>query len=125
MSGLRIFSSPCQDMIAKASPDMAAGKRAVLGDFIANVVVSALSTPLHQLYGFIVTSGAVEGAAKEPFVSSAVGFLKRQYLTPAGRLSSVAARDVVLRIAYNAGIFTLYGSIDRAFVEHWPKTWTW
>lgn len=127
MSGLRILSDPIQSVLNKASPDMAPGSRAVLGDMLANIVVSALSTPFHQLYGFSVTNhaAALESGSQASIASTAKEFLKSQYLTSSGRISSVAARDVFLRVAYNATIFTLYGSIERSFVANWPKQLNW
>lgn len=128
MSGLRVFSQPCQDVLAKVSPDMSGGTRVVLGDFIANVCVSAVSAPLHQLYGFFAThrvAAAAEGGAQVSAAEAAKQFLRSQYLTSSGRISSVAARDIFLRVAYNATIFTLYGNIERGFVANWPKQLNW
>jgi hypothetical protein len=121
MSGLRVFSSPCQTMISSISPNMSPTSTIVWGDFIANVVVSAASAPIHQLFGWAVTTQVAE-PSKEPFSKSAVAFLKRQYLNEAGRISSVAGRDMFLRIAYNASIFTIYGFIERTLVSSWPES---
>jgi len=107
-------------------PSISEKPRVILSDFIANVFVSALSAPLHQLYGWSVTNRiAVAGTSQGSLVKDAVHFLKLQYLTPEGRISSVAGRDIMLRIAYNATIFTLYGSIERSFVAYWPTGWSW
>lgn len=128
MSGLRIFGQPCQDAIAVVSPGISPTVRCLLGEFIANVFVSALSTPFHQLYGFSVTQGLMAQSQAETKVSKlelAKGFLRSQYLTPTGRISSVAARDVVLRVLYNASIFTMYGPIERTLVCYWPKSLYW
>jgi len=128
MSGIRVVSQPCQDALGNARPDMNPVARTFLGELLANVVVSALSTPLHQLYGFVVTNRAAaaeHGVAQESLVSASRSFLRSQYLTPSGRVSSVAARDVFLRVAYNASIFTMYGPIERAFVAYWPKQLNW
>merc|ERR1740117_1655603 len=94
---------------------------------MANVGVSALSTPFQQLYSFSVTQAVVAEPTlqKESFYQASVKFLKQQYLTPAGRISSVAGRDIFLRVAYNASIFTIFGSIERNLVAHWPKHLTW
>lgn len=124
MSGLRVFSAPCQTGLQKVAPDMGATTRTILGDMIANIAVSSLSTPLHQLYGFSVTNrvaAAEAGGVQASMLEASKTFLRAQYLTPAGRLSSVALRDVFLRVAYNASIFTVYGSIERSFVANWPK----
>jgi len=127
MSGLRIFSKPCQDVLEKARPEISPGTRAILGDFIANIVVSAVSAPLHQLYGFSVTQRLIiaDGVAKESAMEASIKFLRKQYLTSTGRVSSIAGRDVLLRVAYNATIFTLYGFIERGFVSNWPNALQW
>lgn len=124
MSGLRVFSKPCQDGLQKVAPEMNATTRTILSDMIANIVVSSFSTPFHQLYGFSVTNrvaAAEAGGVQASMLEASKTFLRSQYLTPAGRLSSVALRDVFLRVAYNASIFTVYGSIERSFVAYWPK----
>jgi len=127
MSGLRVFSSPCQTVIAKASPSMDDTTKNILGDLIANVAVSALSTPLHQLYGFSVTQRLMdkEAGATESTVEAAKKFLRAQYLNPSGGISRVAGRDVVLRVAYNATIFTVFGFIERGLVSVWPNALNW
>jgi hypothetical protein len=125
MSGLRVFSAPCQQMIANSYPDLkekSPANLAIAGDLIANVVVSALSAPIHQVYGWSVTAraaAALDPSYNESFVVGATKFLKKQYITPSGSISSIAGRDVVLRIALNATIFTLYGFIERSLVQHW------
>lgn len=101
---------------------MGSGTKAILGDAIANVTVAAISTPFHQLYGWSVTHRvalAAEGGAQASMAEAAKSFLRSQYLTPAGRLSSVALRDVALRVAYG-GCFSIYGFIERSFVAYWP-----
>lgn len=126
MSGLRVFSTPCQDMLERLSRDtMSPTTRVILGDLIANIVVSAVSAPLHQLYQWSVTTRTAEATHAESFGRAAMGFLKSQYLTPSGTLSSVAGRDMLLRIVYNASIFTLYGFIERSIVGAWPASWQW
>lgn len=128
MSGLRVFSAPCQEGLVKLSPNMSPTTQVILGDLVANILVSAASAPLHQLYGWSVTTRVAETSAgnkAEPFVRAAMQFLKSQYLTPSGSLSSVAGRDMVLRIVYNASIFTMYGFIERTLVSTWPSSWQW
>uniref|UniRef100_A0A7S3P851 Uncharacterized protein n=1 Tax=Amphora coffeiformis TaxID=265554 RepID=A0A7S3P851_9STRA len=125
MSGLRVFSKPCQDVIQQLKPDMSPTARTVWGDLVANVLVSAASAPLHQLYQWSVTTRVAETTHVEPFVKAAVNFLKAQYLTSSGSLSPVAGRDMFLRVVYNATIFTMYGFIERTLVATWPSTLHW
>lgn len=128
MSGLRVFSDPAQTVIQKAAPDMSPTSRAIFGDLLANVVVSAMSTPLHQLYGFSVTHRVAGTAAGYPELSmpqASLKFLRNQYFTPAGGISSVAARDMVLRVMYNATIYSVYGQIERSLVANWPQSLLW
>ena len=102
------------------NPDLSLNAKVILGDLVANILVSAASAPLHQLYGWSVTTRVAHGSAT-PFVPAAVAFLQSQYLTPSGGLSSVAGRDMVLRVIYNASIFTLYGFIERGLVQLWSE----
>lgn len=108
MSGMRLFTFPAQEAIARLAPNMTKETKHVAGDMLANVVVSALSAPLHQLYGFVVTQPEGRGIT----VQGIKDFFKSQYLKD-GRISTVAGRDVILRVAYNATIFTIYGGIER------------
>jgi len=127
MSGLRVFSEPCQKGMAQLWPSLkdSPTNLNIAGDLVANVVVSAFSAPLHQVYGWSVTLRAAAAldpaASKESFVVGAIKFLKKQYLTPSGSISSVAGRDIVLRVALNATIFTMYGFIERSLVQNWSS----
>lgn len=108
MSGLRVFSYPAQNVIAQIGPSMPVEARHVAGDLLANVVVSALSTPLHQLYGFVVT----QPAHRRLTCDQALEFFRSQYIRN-GRFSKAVGRDVILRVGYNATVFTLFGLVDR------------
>ena len=48
-------------------------------------------------------------------------FLQRQYLDDSGRLSRLAARDLVVRIVYISACFSLFSGIERLAVNQWPK----
>eukprot|EP00929_Paragymnodinium_shiwhaense_P070359 TRINITY_DN3563_c1_g2_i1.p1 TRINITY_DN3563_c1_g2~~TRINITY_DN3563_c1_g2_i1.p1 ORF type:complete len:317 (+),score=24.88 TRINITY_DN3563_c1_g2_i1:67-1017(+) len=127
MSGLRVMSTPCQGVIQRHFPSMPTHSQIIFGDFLANVCASTLSTPLHQLYGWSVThrhASAAAGVSKESLLRGAVNFLRSQYFTASGHLKCTAGRDVLLRVAYNATIFTLYGSIERAVVASWDNAWS-
>ena len=129
MSGIRVFSKPCQDLMQRMDDArrLSLATRAILGDLVANIFVSAASTPLHQLYGWSVTTrvAAANNTTVEPFGTAAMKFLRAQYLTPSGHLSKVAGRDMCLRVAYNTTIFTLFGFIERNLVSTWPASWQW
>lgn len=120
MSGLRVLSGPCQTAMESAAPSMSQGARAFTALFVANCLVSAISTPFHQLYQFSVTQRLVL-SQEESVMKAAVAYLRKQYLTDAGTISRVAARDVLLRVNYTATIYTLFGAIERAFVAYWPR----
>lgn len=125
MSGLRVFSMPCQTIIQQTNPKISPKARIVLGDLVANVLVSAASAPLHQLYQWSVTTRVADTKHVEPFMRAATNFLKTQYLSSSGSLSSVTGRDMLLRVVYNATIFTLYGFIERTMVATWPSSLQW
>jgi len=122
MSGFRIFNSPCQDFLARKFPDASPALHVAAGDLIANCASSAVSTPLHQLYQFMVTKRQADKSLRsEPVASMCKQFLSQQYLMPCGRISSVAARDVVLRVLYCGSLLSMYASVERAAVALWPK----
>lgn len=120
-AGLRMFCQPCTSVIEKA-----AGKSNALttlaGDFSGNVMAACLSAPVHQCFGFTVTTpelGAMPMAERQQRL---VQFLKDQYLDPStGRLSSVVPRDLFMRSMYVAVAYTMYSSLERALVANWPK----
>jgi hypothetical protein len=56
MSGIRVFSAPCQDALSQMNPNMSPNTKVVAGDLIANILTSAASAPLHQLYQWSITT---------------------------------------------------------------------
>jgi len=123
VAGLRMMCAPCTLMIEKA-----VGKSNALttlaGDFTGNVGGACLTAPIHQLYGFTVTTpelGSMKMAEKKERM---VQFLKDQYLeTKDGRtrLSSVVPRDLFMRSMYVAVAYTMYASLERGLVNNWPR----
>lgn len=122
-AGLRMFCTPCTWMLEKAT-----GKSNALitlgGDFSGNVCAASLSAPVHQLYGFTVTTpelASMNGAEKR---ARMVQFLKDQYLETVDgrtRLSKVVPRDLFMRSMYVAVAYTMYSSLERGLVANWPR----
>ncbi|CAE8617296.1 unnamed protein product, partial [Polarella glacialis] len=60
ISGLRIFSAPCQVGLARLAAMLGLrlpqGLQKFVGDFIASIGAAIFSAPLNQLYNFVVTS---------------------------------------------------------------------
>jgi len=109
MSGLRVLSEPMYQLCkpwAPNSPSLRFGT-----DMACNIVVSALSTPLHMAYTWRATN---IGDTK-----SLVEILRHQWMDK-GKLRPTVGRDICLRIAYNATIYTLYGAVERTVVSMWP-----
>lgn len=121
MSGLRVFSQPCQRIIESMAPSMSKDAKQVSGDFVANVGASILTAPMHQAYSFTCTERFADLKKEGSQYSAITKYLKRQYLTEAGTISRIAARDVALRICYNATLFTMFGCLERVFVAYWPR----
>lgn len=121
MSGLRVFSQPCQRFIESIAPSISKDAKQVTGDFIANVGASILTAPMHQAYSFCCTERYADPKKEGGQVSAITQYLKRQYLTESGKISRIAARDVALRICYNATLFTMFGCLERACVAFWPR----
>uniref|UniRef100_A0A7S2B6J0 Uncharacterized protein n=1 Tax=Octactis speculum TaxID=3111310 RepID=A0A7S2B6J0_9STRA len=97
----------------------------ISSDLMANLVASALSMPLHQLYSFSVISAArgdLKGASLGKRAKMAGQYLQKQFFMKGTFIpSKLAARDVALRCTYNATIFTMYGIIERGFIRMWNK----
>jgi hypothetical protein len=77
------------------------------------------------VFSFFHNNQAYLEAPKHGYVKAGTDFLKKQYLTPSGSISSVAGRDIFLRVIYNATIFTVYGAFERSCVSSWPENLQW
>lgn len=122
-AGLRMFCTPCTQVIEQAT-----GKKNALttlaGDFSGNVCAACLSAPVHQLYGYTVTTPELGNLPWDQQRDRMVQFLKAQYTeTKDGRtrLSSVVPRDLFMRSMYVAVGYTMYSSLERGLVANWPK----
>jgi len=121
MSGLRVFSEPCQRVIESVVPSISKDVKQVSGDFVACVGASILTAPVHQAYSFLATE-RYNDPKKAGSQMTAIGqYLKKQYLTESGRIKGTAARDIALRICYNATLYTMFGGLERTFVSFWPR----
>lgn len=110
MSGLRVFGEPCSRLLEPLLGQHAATR--IASDLLCNMAVSALSTPLHMAYTWKATNLQDTKGFKE--------ILRHQWLEN-GRLRPTVGRDVILRVAYNASIFTLYGAVERTVMALWPR----
>lgn len=129
-SGIRIFSGPCQSVLQKttraAGISLPDGVRQLVGDFIASIGSAILSAPLNQCFNYAVTSPAYMNGSSLERLEELKGFLSRQYLEmgPDGEflgLSSTLARDLLMRCAYVATLYTLFSAIERAAVSLWRR----
>jgi len=122
-AGLRMFCNPCISAIESVS-GASNGLTQLAGDFAGNVISACLSAPIHQMYGFTVTTPELQqmsGPAKRARILS---FLKDQYLdTTSGktRLSSVFFRDMFMRSMYIGVASTMYLAFERGLVGIWPQ----
>jgi len=119
-AGLRILCNPCTLAIEALS-----GKKnsvtQVSGDFVGNVIAACLTAPIHQLYGFVVTTPELSELGLTEKRTRCMQFLKDQYLVN-GRLSATVPRDLFMRSAYVATLYTMYVSLERALINNWPKS---
>jgi hypothetical protein len=122
-AGLRMFCAPCTWAIEKVS-----GKSNALttlgGDFSGNVCAACLSAPVHQLYGFTVTTPELRSMSGAESRQRCIQFLKDQYLeTKNGstRLSANVPRDLFMRSMYVAVAYTMFSTLERTLVRVWPK----
>jgi len=122
-AGLRMFCMPCTSVIEGVC-GKSNGFTQLGGDFGGNVCAACLSMPVHQLYGFTVTTPDLHVLSGSEKTARMVQFLKDQYLeTKDGRtrLSAVVPRDLFMRTMYVAVAYTMYSSLERTLVKTWPK----
>eukprot|EP00438_Fugacium_kawagutii_P004959 Skav222390 [mRNA] locus=scaffold4422:42345:43323:+ [translate_table: standard] len=129
LSGLRIFSAPCQaglDRFAKfCGFQLPKGPQQFFGDFIASMGAAILSAPLNQLYNFAVTSNGFMAAGLLEKVALSRAYLAETYLLmdESGNLAGISptlGRDLFMRCAYIANLYALFGLIERLAVAVWP-----
>lgn len=111
MSGLRVLGQPIYEMCQPRFPTVNPDSLRIGTDMICNIIVSALSTPLHMAYSWKATNLEDTKGLLE--------ILRHQWMKN-GRLRPTVGRDIFLRVAYNATIFTLYGAVERTVVACWP-----
>eukprot|EP00425_Heterocapsa_triquetra_P013847 CAMPEP_0195126150 /NCGR_PEP_ID=MMETSP0448-20130528/134348_1 /TAXON_ID=66468 /ORGANISM="Heterocapsa triquestra, Strain CCMP 448" /LENGTH=152 /DNA_ID=CAMNT_0040163827 /DNA_START=20 /DNA_END=475 /DNA_ORIENTATION=+ len=83
LSGIRIFSWPCQTAIMKLVGGhrlMPAGLIILLGDFVASLGAAVLSAPLNQCHNFAVCSGDYYHGSPMERVSILLNFMGNNYL---------------------------------------------
>lgn len=122
-AGLRILSGPCTSVIERGT-GKSNGFTQLLGDFTGNVFAACLSAPVHQLYGFIVTTPELQSLSGGEKRARMVKFLKDQYLVTENgktRLSAVVPRDLFMRSMYVAVAYTMYSTLERTLVKMWPR----
>jgi hypothetical protein len=122
-AGLRLFCGPCTWLVEKASGKSNTATT-VAGDFLGNVGGACLSAPVHQLFGFTVTTPELATLSGSEKRARMVQFLKDQYLETVDgrtRLSAVVPRDLFMRSMYVACAYTMYSSLERALVANWPR----
>lgn len=122
-AGLRIFCTPCSWLLEKAT-GTSNNLTTLGGDFSGNVISACMTAPVHQLYGFTVTTPELREMSGAEKRSAMVKFLKDQYLvTESGRtrLSANVSRDLAMRAAYVATLYTLYSTLERTLIRVWPK----
>jgi hypothetical protein len=122
-AGLRVFCMPCTWALEKVS-GTSNHLTTLGGDFGGNVVSACMTAPVHQLYGFVVTTPELQEMSGAEKRSRMIQFLKEQYtVEEAGkrRLSGNVPRDLFMRAAYVATLYTMYSTLERTLIRMWPK----
>lgn len=122
-AGLRLFCGPCTSAVETVT-----GKKNALtqlgGDFLGNVGGACFTAPIHQLYGYTVTTPELATMSSAEVKAKSIQFLKDQYLVTEGgktRLSKIVPRDLFMRSMYIAVAYTMFSTIERTLVSVWPK----
>lgn len=122
-AGLRIFCGPCTWGLEKMT-GTSNNLTTLGGDFTGNLVAACMTAPVHQLYGFTVTTPELQDCSGAEKRARMTQFLKDQYLiTENGRtrLSSVVPRDLFMRAAYVATLYTMYSTLERFLIANWDR----
>lgn len=123
-AGLRLFCTPCTYLWEKATGTKN-HMTTLAGDFTGNVIAAGMTAPVHQLYGFTVTTPELQTMSGADKRARMVQFLKEQYLVAGEngkmRLSSNVPRDLFMRAAYVATLYTMFSTVERTLIAVWPK----
>jgi hypothetical protein len=122
-AGLRVFCTPCSWALEKAT-GQSNSWTTLGGDFGGNVISACMTAPVHQLYGFTVTTPELQTLSGAEKRARMIQFLKDQYLVTENgrtRLSSSVPRDLFMRAAYVATLYTMYSTLERTLIRMWPK----
>jgi len=119
VGGLRMFCTPCT-WVAETVSGKSNAATQLAGDFGGNIMGACLTAPVHQCYGYTVTTPELATMSASEKMTRIQAFLKDQYIVN-GRLSSVVPRDLFMRSAYVATAYTLYSTLERTLVKNWPK----
>jgi len=122
-AGLRLFCGPTTRFVETVT-----GKKNALtqlgGDFLGNVGGACLTAPIHQLYGYTVSTPELATMSGSEVRARSVQFLKETYLVTEGgktRLSAIVPRDLFMRSMYIAVAYTMFSTIERTLIQVWPK----
>lgn len=110
MSGFRVISPPLQRAIGADQSGSPA--KAFAADFAATILSAAISMPFNQLFNFLATTPPT--SRPHGVLRACMTFLRSQYLTPSGGLSTTMLRDAFMRCAYIAPQLSTYSAIERA-----------
>lgn len=122
-AGLRLFCGPCTSAWETVS-GTSNGSTQLAGDFTGNVIAACLTAPVHQLYGFVVSTPELQTMAGAEKRDRMMRFLKEQYLVTDGgktRLSANVPRDLFMRSAYVATLYTMFSTVERTLIGKWPE----
>mmetsp|Transcript_28842 Transcript_28842/g.46536 ORF Transcript_28842/g.46536 Transcript_28842/m.46536 type:complete len:271 (-) Transcript_28842:112-924(-) len=122
-AGLRMLCTPCRNVI-EGITGKSNSMTTLAGDFTGNVFAACFSAPVHQLYGYTVTTPELRNLPAAEQREKMVSFLKEQYLDTSNgrtRLSSLVPRDLFMRSMYVAVAYTMYSTVERTLVACWPK----
>jgi len=122
-AGLRIFCKPCTWAIETAT-GTSNNLTTLGGDFGGNVVSACMTAPVHQLYGYVVSTPELQDLSGADKRAKMIQFMKEQYTVEENgrrRLSSNVPRDLFMRAAYVATLYTMYSTLERTLIRVWPK----
>mmetsp|Transcript_43418 Transcript_43418/g.86121 ORF Transcript_43418/g.86121 Transcript_43418/m.86121 type:complete len:312 (+) Transcript_43418:29-964(+) len=130
LSGIRLLSRPClislERILHTCKMEIPLGMKQFFADFLASMVAAVFSAPLHQCYNFAATSEAYIAGGSAIRARMLVCFIASHYISygPNGEivgLTDTLVRDLILRCAYVANVYSIFALVERTMVWLWHR----
>jgi len=122
-AGLRMFCTPCTNVIESLTGTKTEGTQ-IAGSFCGNVVSACMTAPVHQMYGYTVSTPELAKLSTGEQLGALKQFMLDQYTVVSNGKRSIGAtvpRDLFMRSMYVAVMYTMFSTGERQLVKNWPR----